>query len=56
MTRFAGVNDCQTAMAQTGAPARVVNGLRSPNTFVVATPMLDGPQHRTKASFGIETD
>jgi hypothetical protein len=56
MTRSAGVNDCQTAMTQTCAPTRVVNGLRGPNTFVVATTMLDGLQHRTNASFGIETD
>jgi hypothetical protein len=56
MTRAAGVDDCQTAMTQTRAPARVVNRFRSPNTFIVATTMLYGLQHRAYTSFGIEAD
>jgi hypothetical protein len=35
------VDDCQTAMTETGATSGVVNRRRSPNAFIVTTTMLD---------------
>jgi hypothetical protein len=52
----AGVDYCQTAMTQTDAAARIVKRGRRPNTFIVATTMLDGLQHPGQVPFRIETD
>jgi hypothetical protein len=56
MTGLAGVDNCETAMAQTRAPARIVNRFGSPSTFIVAPTMLDGSEHRGNALLGLETD
>src|SRR6266511_128018 len=41
MTRYAGVDDCQTAMTQTRAPRGGINAFGSPTPVIVAATMLD---------------
>jgi hypothetical protein len=55
MTGVAGVDDGQASMTERYAAASVVNWLRSPNAFVVATAMLDRLKHRADVSLRIDS-
>src|SRR5687767_2793889 len=43
------INDRETAMAEAGAPAGIINRVRNPHAMVVATAVLDTFEHRSNA-------